>query len=336
LESGVTARPYIGGQAILEGVMMRAPRAVAMAVRRPDGSLAIQSQPYAPITDRLPFLKLPFLRGGVIMVESMVLGMRALTWSAEQAGLEEAKGPPSTKDKLAIAGTLVTSILLGLGFFVALPHLLTAGLGAATGLPLDADQPLFHLVDGVIKALLFVGYLGAIGQMKDIQRVFQYHGAEHMSIYAWESGQELTVENVRAWTRFHPRCGTSFLLFVVLASIAVFTPFFALIPPIPVENGAVKSLIQVAIKLPLMVPVAGLSYELIRLSSRTYRFALSRWISVPGMWLQRLTTREPDDAQLEVAIASLQAAWAAHASQGVEDLGLEGKAFQTGGAALAR
>lgn len=335
-------RPYIGGQAVIEGVMMRAPRSVAVAARRPDGQIAIVSWPYRPITDRLPFLKLPVLRGAVIMVESLVVGMKALSWSAEQAGEAEAEVDPSIspeeqkkKEKLAIAGTLVMSMALGMAFFVALPHLLTAGLGMVTGLPLSPDDPLFHLVDGLIKAMLFVAYVGAIGRMKEIQRVFQYHGAEHMSIYAWEAGLDLSVENVRRWTRFHPRCGTSFLLFVVLASIAVFTPVFALLPPIPVENTVLKNLIQVLIKIPLMMPVAGLSYEAIRLSSKYYRFAVCRWMSTPGLWMQRLTTREPDDAQLEVAIASLKAAWACHELQGVADLGLEGEAFRTGAAAVA-
>lgn len=349
----MSARPYIGGQAVIEGVMMRAPRAVAVAVRRPDGEIVIETWPYQPITDRVRVLKVPFLRGAVVMVESLVLGIRALSFSAEAATEAErsseeaapaadakaASADPDAqrrKDRLAIAGTLVMSIALGLAFFVALPHLLTWGLGVVLGINLDADQAAFHLVDGLIKVVLFLGYIAAIGQMKDIRRVFQYHGAEHMSIYAWEAGQELTPENVGGWSRLHPRCGTSFLLFVILASIAVFTPVFALLPPLPIENPLLKNLAQVGIKLPLMLPVAGLSYEAIRLSSRFYRYALCRWMVSPGLWLQRLTTREPDTAQLEVAIASLQAAWRCHLEQGVEDLGLEGEAFQTGQAAVAR
>ena len=316
--------------------MMRAPRAVAYAVRKPDGEIAVDSYAYTPITDRLPFLKLPVLRGGVILVESLVIGMRALSWSAEQAGEVEASGPRTEaeqkKERLAIAGTLALSIALGMVFFVALPHLLTAGLGWLLGVNLDADQPLFHAVDGVIKLVLFLGYLAAIGRMDDIRRVFQYHGAEHMSIYAWEAGEPLTVEAVRRWTRFHPRCGTSFLLFVVIASILVFTPVFALLPPIPIESAVLRNLAQVAIKIPLMLPVAGLAYEAIRFSAKLYDNALFRAFIQPGLWIQRLTTRDPDDAQLEVAIASLQAAWEAHAAQGTDDLGLEGAAFRTGAA----
>lgn len=331
-------RPYIGGQAIVEGVMMRAPRALAAAVRRPDGEIAVQTWPYRPITDRFPFLKLPILRGGVILVESLVLGMRALSWSADQAAEAESETPrdaaQARRDQWAITGTLFVSLALGFAFFVALPHLLTAGILWLLGQAVDADNPLFHLIDGIVKLGLFLAYLGAIGRMKDIQRLFQYHGAEHMSIYAWEAGQELTVQDVRTWTRFHPRCGTSFLLFVVLASIAVFTPAFALLPPLPIEHAVLKNLAQVLIKIPLMLPVAGLAYEAIRLSSRFYTVPVLRALLMPGLWLQRLTTREPEDAQLEVAIRSLLAAWEAHEAQGVEDLGLEGAAFQTGAAVV--
>ncbi len=329
-------RPYIGGQAIVEGVMMRAPRALAAAVRRPDGQIAVQTWPYRPITDRLPFLKLPVLRGGVVLVESLVLGMRALSWSADQQAEAEGQRDEAQvkRDQRAIAGTMVLSLALGFAFFVALPHLLTAGILWLLGLQVDADHPLFHLVDGVVKLALFLAYLAAIGRMEDIRRLFQYHGAEHMSIYAWEAGQELTVDGVRRWTRFHPRCGTSFLLFVVLASIAVFTPAFALLPPLPIENAVLKNLAQVLIKIPLMLPVAGLAYEAIRFSARFYTVPVLRALLAPGLWLQRLTTREPEDAQLEVAICSLNAAWEAHMAQGVEDLGLEGAAFETGAAVV--
>ena len=315
--------------------MMRAPRALAAAVRRKDGTIAVQSWPYRPITDRLPFLKLPVLRGGVIMVESLVLGMRALSWSAEQAAEDEARTETQAKqDKAAITGTLFVSLALGFAFFVALPHLITAGIFRLLGMAVDADHPLFHLVDGVVKLALFLVYLGVIGRMEDIRRVFQYHGAEHMSIYAWEAGQPLTVDSVRTWTRFHPRCGTSFLLFVVIASIAVFTPVFALLPPIPIDNTVVRNLAQVLIKIPLMLPVAGLAYEAIRVSSRFYQNPVLRALLMPGLWLQRLTTRAPDDSQLEVAIRSLEAAWQAHEAQGVADLGLEGEAFRTGQAVV--
>jgi len=316
--------------------MMRAPRALAAAVRRPDGQIAVATWPYQPITDRLRFLKLPILRGGVILVESLVLGMRALSWSADQAA--ESEGPrdeaQAKKDQRAIAGTLVFSFVLGIAFFVALPHLLTAGILWLLGLDIGADHPLFHAVDGGVKLCLFLAYLAVIGRMDDVKRLFQYHGAEHKSIYAWEGGEALTVDAVRRWTRFHPRCGTSFLLFVVLASILVFTPVFALLPPLPIQSTVLKNLAQVLIKIPLMLPVAGLAYEAIRLSARFYDVPVLRALLMPGLWLQRLTTREPDDAQLEVAIRSLEAAFEASAALAQDDLGLEGAAFKTGAAVV--
>lgn len=312
--------------------MMRAPRALAAAVRKPDGEIAVQTWPYQPITDRVPLLKLPVLRGGVILVESMVLGMRALSWSADQA--VEAEAPRDAaqqrRDQLAITGTLFMSLGLGVVFFVALPHLLTQGALWLLGLSFGVENPIFHLIAGTIKLCLFLAYLWTIGRLPDVQRLFQYHGAEHMSIYAWEAGQDLEVDTVRRWTRFHPRCGTSFLLFVVVASILVFTPVFALMPPLPFD-GALRTLVQILIKVPLMLPVAGLAYEAIRLSSRMYAVPAFRALLLPGLWLQRLTTRDPDDAQLEVAIRSLAAAWEAHLAQGAaDDMGLEGAAFQTG------
>ena len=313
---------------------MRAPRALAAAVRKPDGQIAVQTWPYRPITDRIPLLKLPILRGGVILVESMVLGMRALSWSADQAVEAEAAAPRDAaqqrRDQLAITGTLFMSLGLGVVFFVALPHLLTQGVLWLAGLQFGVENPIFHVIAGTIKLSLFLAYLWTIGRLPDVQRLFQYHGAEHMSIYAWEAGQELEVDAVRRWTRFHPRCGTSFLLFVVVASILVFTPVFAFLPPLPFD-GPLRTLVQILIKVPLMLPIAGLAYEAIRLSSRMYAVPAFRALLMPGLWLQRLTTRAPDDAQLEVAIRSLQAAWEAHLTMGVaDDMGLEGAAFQTG------
>ena len=334
----MSARPYIGGQAIVEGVMMRAPRALAAAVRKPNGEIAVMSWPYRPITDRLPVLKAPVLRGGVILVESLVLGMRALNWSADQAVEAEAEAPrdeaQKRRDQAAIAGTLAVSLGLGVLFFVALPHLLTQGVLWLLGLQFGVENPLFHVIAGTIKLMLFLSYLWTIGRLPDVQRLFQYHGAEHMSIYAWEAGQDLDVPTVRSWQRFHPRCGTSFLLFVVVASILVFAPFFALMPPLPFE-GAARTAVQILIKIPLMLPIAGLAYEAIRLSSRLYAVPAFRVLLMPGLWLQRLTTRDPDDAQLEVAIHSLNAAWEAHVAQGAaDDMGLEGAAFQTGAAVV--
>jgi uncharacterized protein YqhQ len=208
--------------------------------------------------------------------------------------------------------TLASSFAMGIGMFVALPHLLTYGLGLLLGTDaLDPNGVLFHLVDGLIKLLIFVGYIYGISFLKDIQRVFQYHGAEHKSIYTWEAGEDLTVENARKHTTLHPRCGTSFLMFVMLVSVFLFTGIFPLLMP-SLENIPVlaRNLLMVAIKIPLMFPIAAISYEAIRFSGRYPKNPILGLISKPGLWMQNLTTAEPTDDQLEVALTSLRQALA--------------------------
>jgi uncharacterized protein YqhQ len=354
----VGPRPYIGGQAVIEGVFMRAPRALAVAVRAPNGTILVRKEPYSPFYQRFKFLKLPLIRGAFVMIDSLVVGIRALNWSAEQAADEpdkDAKGAkepeatpvesapegpslvsvtrgrqPSGSEKLALTGTLVLSFGLGIALFVALPHLLTAGIGWATGTTLDVKGFAFHVIDGIVKLAIFLGYLGLIRRHPEIRRVFAYHGAEHKTIYAYERELPLTLENVRAQTRFHPRCGTSFLLFVVGISILVFAAVFPFLPVPEIEHRLLKNLVQVAIKIPLTLPVAALSYEIIRLSSRFYRNPICRALTVPGLALQRLTTEEPDDRQLEVAITALQSAFDCEKELPGHELGLEGGVFPTG------
>jgi uncharacterized protein YqhQ len=342
-EAGI--RPYIGGQAVVEGVFMRAPRAVAVAVRTPSGEIRVKAEPYRPFYQRFRVLKLPFVRGAFVMIDSLVVGIRALNWSAEQAALpstetdngKDGGNTPERKlgsgEKAALGGTLALSFLFGIALFVALPHLLTSGLGTLLGKPLDVDSALFHLVDGGVKLAIFLGYLGIIRRIGEIRRVFAYHGAEHKTIYAYEQGLPLTVENVRVQSRFHPRCGTSFLLFVIAVSILVFAAVFPLLPPIPLENRLLKNLVQVAIKIPLTLPVAAVSYEIIRLSSRMWRYRPFRALALPGLLLQRWTTEEPDDAQMEVAIRALASAFEAEQALPGEEMGLEGEAFPTGSTA---
>jgi uncharacterized protein YqhQ len=345
--SPVAPRPYVGGQAILEGVFMRAPRAVAMSVRRPSGEIVTDVQPYQPFFQRSRALRAPLLRGVFIMIDSLVLGMRALSWSAEQAAADDDDStagvpaqPPaaprqaSLRERAALTATMLVSLALGVLLFVAAPHLLTAGAGWLTGHELDVEGPAFHLVDGAIKLAIFFAYLALIRRSAEIRRVFAYHGAEHKTIHAYEAGLPLSIENVRCQSRLHPRCGTSFLLFVVGISILVFAAAFPLLPTLPVDNRLLASLAQVAIKLPLTLPVAAVSYEIIRLTSRFYTKPSLRWLAAPGLAMQRLTTEEPDDRQLEVAIAALNAALAADQAQGGQDLGLEGAAFSTGAAVL--
>jgi uncharacterized protein YqhQ len=313
---------------------MRAPRALAMAVRLPSGVITQRAQPYTPFFQRFRLFKLPFVRGAFVMLDALVIGMRALSWSAEQAAIDENDAPRSEgdeperaplKDRIALGGTMAFSLVLGIALFVALPHLLTDGLGWVTGTDLDVEGSAFHVIDGIVKLGIFLVYIALIRRSEEILRVFAYHGAEHKTIFAYEAGLPLELEHVRAQSRFHPRCGTSFILFVVAISILVFAVVFPLLPEIPVEQRVLKNLIQVLIKVPLMLPVAAFGYEIIRASSKFYsKAAFFRVMAIPGLSLQRLTTEEPDDRQLEVAITALSAALAVEQQLGGEDLGLEG------------
>ena len=292
----------IGGQAVIEGVMMLAPHFIAVAVRKPNQRIVIKNTPYLGLAQRFPVFRKPVLRGIVMLIESMVQGISALSYSANIAAEDETSGEELSK--LAIALSIASAVVLGLALFVALPHLLTA---LTTSSQVTAKSPWFHLVDGVFKMAILLAYVYLIALMNDIHRVFQYHGAEHKSIYAFEAGKELTVENARPYTTLHPRCGTSFLLFLVVISIIVFSivfPLFGLtqFSTIPFVNHA----LMVVVKIFLMIPVAGLSYEFIKMCACRMDNAVFRAMIWPGMVLQRLTTREPSDDQLEVALASLR------------------------------
>jgi|AMWB02.1.fsa_nt_gi uncharacterized protein YqhQ len=282
----------IGGQAVIEGVMMRAPRSIAIAVRRPNGEIVVKRDRVVPLAERFPLLKLPVIRGAVALFSSLLIGLKALSFSASEAAAEgEEKEEISA---LAMGGTMAVALLFGILLFFILPLYLTKLL-----VPVIGDSNLvFNLVDGVIRVLVFLLYIYSISRMNDIQRVFQYHGAEHKSIFAFEAGDELTVENVKGYSRLHPRCGTSFLLIVMLVSILV----FSLIPkawPFSLKAGSRVFL------LPL---IAGISYECLKWSAKHERSRLVRFLIAPGLALQRLTTREPDDGQLEVAIRSMEEA----------------------------
>lgn len=250
------------------------------------------------------------------MVESMVNGISALSFAAQAAGVEEGGGKDGSPSdaplsSAAVAVSMGSAMLMAAGLFIYTPHLAaTMALNLASSQPLLADadvgHPAFHAVAGLVKMTLFVSYILLISRMKEIRRVFQYHGAEHKSIYTWEAGQALTVENARRQSTLHPRCGTSFLIFVILISIGVFTALFPLIPMPEGLHGMGLSLFQASLKLPLMLPIAGLSYEFIRWAGKKKENPFLRAISWPGLMMQRLTTREPDDDQLEVALVSLK------------------------------
>jgi uncharacterized protein YqhQ len=288
----------IGGQALIEGVLMRSPGAYGIAVRRPDGSLALQRAKVSSIAKRWPALKLPILRGVAVLFQSLFLGIQALNFSALEAGVEVQKDGDKKPDasKLAVAGSMAVGLGLGVVIFLLVPLWLTEL--AQTYVFGEMHSLAFNLFDGLLRGIFFLAYIVAISRMDDIHRVFQYHGAEHKVVFAWESGRGLTVENARVQSRLHPRCGTSFLLFVLLVSIVL----FALIPktaPFLVKFGG---------RLVLVPLIAGLSYEVLRLTAKRSSSPMFRVLVAPGLALQRITTQEPTDDMLEVAIVALQEA----------------------------
>jgi uncharacterized protein YqhQ len=294
------AKINIGGQAVIEGVMMRAPRSVAIAVRRANGEIIVKRDLVVPLSERFPVVKLPIVRGAVALFSSLITGIKALNFSANEAMVEEEKEKGEGKNEelssWAMAGTMAIAFGFGILLFFILPLYVTKWL---TQLAVISDNNIvFNLVDGVIRVAVFLLYIWSISRMKDIQRVFQYHGAEHKSIFAFEAGDDLTVANVRGYSRLHPRCGTSFLLIVMLVSIVI----FSLIPklwPFYMKAGA---------RVVLLPLIAGVSYEFLKWSAKNDHSPLVKLIIAPGLALQRLTTREPDDNQLEVAIRSMQEA----------------------------
>ena len=285
----------VGGQAVIEGVMMRSPEVVSVAVRKPDGKILLKKEPYCSWTKRIKPLGWPFIRGGIILIESMVLGIQALNFSADVAMKEEDKKtgdqPRSEmKARLMMGLTVLLALGLGIGLFFFLPLFITELLGIESGL-------LFNLVDGAIRMSFFLIYLFLISLWGEIRRIFEYHGAEHKSIFAYEEGRPLDLENVKPFVTYHPRCGTSFLLVVMLVSLAI---FIVLGKPEAMSDRLVRF---------LFIPViGGLSYEIIRLSGTKLGKNISRFLVAPGLWLQRITTKEPDDRQLEVALVALRAA----------------------------
>jgi uncharacterized protein YqhQ len=294
----------VGGQAVLEGVMMRSPRALAIAVRRPDGSVVLKDEPYSSLGERYPLLRRPFLRGPVILIESLVTGVQALTFSAQAALEEEGEEKPLGWGSILL--TLGGAFLLAFFVFGFLPHWLSGLVGYLAGHPLTPADFTFHLVDGIIKAAFILLYIWGISFFRDIRRVFEYHGAEHKSICAYEAGEALTVAKARLHPTCHPRCGTSFILVVLLTSILIFSLFFPLFPPLT-RTGLLNNFIQVVIKVALMFPIAALSYEIIRWGGRDPGNPLARFLLWPGLATQHLTALEPDDSQLEVALEALNA-----------------------------
>jgi uncharacterized protein YqhQ len=304
----------VGGQAVIEGVMMRGPGSLAIAVRRPDGTIALKEAPWHSIWNRLKFLRWPFFRGTVVMVEAMINGMQALSFSARDAMPEEERKETGkgSGSGAAVALPMLLSLVVAVGLFKLLPHLAATHLGTLLrGSPLTVDEVLYHVIDGAVKIGIFVGYVFAIGLMADIRRVFMYHGAEHQSIYTYEAGEDLVVENARRKSPLHPRCGTAFLMVVILVFIVVAAVLMPLAPewakPGPGKPWATH-LLLVLLKLPLLLPVAGVAYEFNRFAGRHLDSPWLRPLLWPGLAMQLLTTRKPTDDQLEIALVSLRTA----------------------------
>jgi uncharacterized protein YqhQ len=296
----------IGGQAVIEGVMMRRQTVCSVAVRKPSGQVVVRRDRWRTLTDRFTWMKWPLVRGPVFLVEAVVNGMRALSYSANQA-LEDESKEEKGLSPWAMALTMISAVGLAVGLFMVLPHVLTLILGKVAGHGLSVKSAWFHLIDGLIKVVFFVAYIWIISLMRDIRRVFMYHGAEHKCVHAQEAGQELTVDNIRPFSRLHPRCGTAFILFVLLISIFLFSAVFPLLPKPFAREGAVWTQgVYILLKIVLMIPIAGLAYELIRLSGRHLDNPLVKAVVCPGLVMQRLTTREPTDEMIEVAVVALK------------------------------
>lgn len=293
----------IGGQALIEGLMMLGPEDSAIAIRKPDGEIIVDKK---PLPKKNIWLKIPVVRGAVGFFRQMVIGIKALMYSAEFVEVEEEVNQKPSKIENFLTGIfgekiqealIYISVILSIGFsvglFILLPNLLASLMNFDKHTM--SGSIYYNLFEGIIRVMLFFGYLAVTSVLKDIQRVWQYHGAEHKTIHCYEHEEELTVENVRKYSTKHPRCGTSFLFLVMIVSILVFS-----------FTGWHKVLINILIRLLLIPVVAGLSYELLKFAGRS-EWKVMKIINAPGMLFQRFTTREPDDSQIEVAIAAMNA-----------------------------
>ncbi len=302
-------KPSIGGQALIEGIMMKGPSRTAMAVRLPDGGIDITELKHTSVKEKIKPLGIPFIRGIVNFIESMVQGYKALMLSADKSGFteveEENDKGETEKKKLSgavMSVVMVLAVVLGVGLavvlFMLLPRLAVDGIthiaGKAPSVWVRA------LTEQVIKMAVFVFYVWAVAHMKDIKRVFMYHGAEHKTIFCFEKGLPLTVENVREQKRFHPRCGTSFMILMILVGF-----LFSTVIQLMFKDVYTNRYVWVAVKI-LMVPfICGVGYELLKLCGR-HDNVLTRIIAAPGLWLQRITTKEPEDSMIEIAIAAVE------------------------------
>ncbi len=342
-------RPYIGGQAVIEGVMMRSPKSFVTAVRTPQGKIAIREQGWETLWPKLKFLRWPFFRGAVVLAESLHNGFTALKFSSdyglpeEQGGKKSlpvstflafvmaaisagadaepsAPGPAAPKKESSGALLGIATVVM-MAFFIALPHALTWLLGKAIGPGFDTQGAMFHLVDGVFRVLILVGYMWALSKTKDARRLFEYHGAEHKAIWAYEKERPLTVPEAQAFTTRHPRCGTSFLFLVVGVAVTIHLLLLPWIPRLH-PNELVNQALMVLIKLPMAFPIAGVAYELQRWSAKPSCPGFVKLLVQPGIWLQGITTQPPSDEQQQIALVSLGRALAREQGQAKDGEGV--------------
>lgn len=275
---------YVGGQALIEGVMMKSKDKVAFAARKPNGKIVVKKINYSSLTEKNKLLRLPFVRGIIFLFEMLVLGMKAMTWSADQQGEEEQE--QLSKKELVL--TIFASIGLTVLFFVALPYLFTK-------LFVKDVNFLFNLVDGFFRLVVFLAYVIIIGLFSDVKRIFQYHGAEHKAVHCHEAKKKLIVKNVQEFTTLHPRCGTSLIIFIIVVSIFLFS--------------LIKTNIwyyNILLRIVIVPLIGGVGYEITKLSAKYSNSKFLQFLIKPGLWTQKLTTREPDDKQVEVAIRALK------------------------------
>ena len=291
------SRILVGGQAVIEGVMMRVPGAYAVAVRDPEGEIRTRREAFTSAVERWPWLKLPLLRGMVHLFESLKIGLAALNWSADVAlAADESKAGSASN-----MGATILALVLAAGLFFVAPLWISSRL-----VELEQHALAFNLIAGTIRITFFLLYLALISRLPDVQRLFQYHGAEHMTVFAFEAGKPLTVDSIRDYPTQHPRCGTSFIFIVLVAAILAFALIDSIILAV---TGEISLGLRLLVHLPLIPLVAGLGYEALKLTSRYQHVALFRWLSRPGIWLQYITTKAPDDEQVAVALNSLKVAF---------------------------
>ena len=315
-KQGACGRVDIGGQAVLEGVMMKAPDAIAISVRRPNGTIVTRRTPYVPLSKKHPWMGWPIVRGIVNFVTMLSMGMSVLQQSTDMLGMLDEEPSKFEKwlsqklgkgiDKIVMAVAIVLAVILSIGLFFVIPELYARLLKA--WMPDPSSNWLINLLSGILRILILIGYILFCAKVPDVRRTFEYHGAEHKTVYCNEHGLPLTPENAQQFTTLHPRCGTSFIIITLLVSILV----YSVVPITPelfkdllnTSSDTVAIMLRTVCKLLLLPIVVGFAYELIKLAGRCDNI-VTRIFSAPGLWMQRITTKEPDDSMIEVAIAAV-------------------------------